>query len=168
MVSLYRALLITRRFTTLKLSINIGKDTLHECELTISEYMLLGFIYSFTRNEKECNMSRKTLACYLDVSEATIERLYKQLKEKKYIYIELNNKKLTKKAIEFCKGHFEYKATKKRDAKHQPGRPKKKEVKIPSWYERYRQSLSEEDKKRASETLPKDMQKVIKDVFGED
>ena len=145
------------------INVNLGIDTLKNNNLSIQELTILAIIYSFERNEKPCNIKRDKMAQYLNTSQATIERYYKQLKQDKWLFISKKTKKLTAKAIIFCQAFMSYGKSKKK---------RKKEIKsewFDDWYKEngsmkksakvYKSDLTSEEENNLKE--------LTKDLFSE-
>lgn len=153
---------IFRKELTMHLHVNLGIDTLQETSLNLEELLIIAIIFSYEKNNKPCLLKREKMAQYIGVSVAKIERLYKDLKDKKYLFITQKTKKLTQKAITLCLKYFTYNVSSKN----------KKKLREPSWYARYQEQLQaqREQEKAISEQSKmssSDMQEIARNIFGD-
>lgn len=139
------------------LSINLGVDTLKSNDLDLYELNILAIIYSYERNEKPCLLRREKMAEYLGLSVSSVQRYYASLKEKKYIFITRQTKKLTQKGLTFCQCYFAYKLTKRQ----------KKEQRAPRWYAKYQAQLENEKQEQSKpEYSQEQLKQLASDIFG--
>ena len=139
------------------LSINLGVDTLKSNDLDLYELNILAIIYSYERNEKPCLLRRDKMAEYLGLSVSSVQRYYASLKEKKYIFITRQTKKLTQKGLTFCQSYFAYRLTKRQ----------KKEQRAPRWYAKYQAQLENEKQEQSKpEYSQEQLKQLASDIFG--
>lgn len=136
-------------------------------ELTLKENCVLSSIYHLNRAKKRVVLN--LLQESLKISHASMARIIKRLLQLNYITINKYYDQEREVVIRY------YYASKKTLAIYQEAagtsRPvmprKKREAPLPSWYNEYKKSLSEQDKQAPADTLPADIAAVVKDVFGE-
>lgn len=102
---------------------NLGVSTLKDNNLNIYELIVLSIIWNCERGNKACFYKRDTLASQFNCSVSTIERTYKSLKDKGFIFISGKTKKLTQKGLNFCMGIMYTKMSSRQ----------KKKVRHPKW-----------------------------------
>ena len=145
---------------------NLGVSTLKDNDLSIDELLLLSLMWNFERDNKPCYQGREKTARQFNCSVAKIERLYKSLKDKKYIFVSGKTKKLTQKAITFCMGVMHYNMSERQ----------KKKVRHPSWLKKElgKEQVSKDKEafkafkiEKSEEERKEQIKEQIKDVFGD-
>lgn len=140
------------------LHVNLGIDTLQETDLNLEELLIIAIIFSYEKNDKPCLLKREKMAQYLGVSVAKLERLYKDLKDKKYLFITQKTKKLTQKSITLCLKYFTYNVSKKN----------KKKLREPKWYKEYQEQLKQQQAiSEHKEMSSSEIMEIAKNVFGD-
>lgn len=130
-------------------------------DLDITSNVLLAYMYHL-RNRK---VYFSVLAKNLNICEKTIQRKCKELQEKGYLI----NKKIYNKDREqveflrlFTKKTFDlYQTTEERKEYF-----KKNVVNLPSWYNEYKNEQKTKKEKEESPKNEKDIQEIVKDLFG--
>lgn len=136
-------------------------------DLTLKECCVLSAIYHLNRSKKR--VLTGLLSEALKIPPRTMARIISKLLIKQYITINKYYDNDNELVIRY------YYASKKTLAIYQEAagtsRPvmprKKREVPLPSWYNDYKKSLSEQDKQAPADTLPADIAKVVKNIFGD-
>ena len=133
-------------------------------DLTLKENCVLSAIYHLNRSKKRVLLG--LLGESLQIPPRTMQRIIAKLLKNNYITINKYFDTVNELTIRY------YYASKKTLAIYNEAsgtsRPsltkKKREVPLPSWYEKYKQERKEE----TAEEMPADIKAVIRDVFGED
>lgn len=110
---------------------NLSIDTLRKNNLDLKEHFVLGVLWSYENKNNTMFMSLDKLADYMNISARSLDNTIKSLKYKGFIYCEKNEKHLSTLGLFYCKSVFNYK----------PYKPKKKPIKTPDWYDKYKQDI---------------------------